>query len=118
MGLYNFQQRFVQPIRRGTKQHTIRAKRKRPDKPGDVIHCYVGLRHKGARLLGRWPCVKVEDIWISATGAVVMIDRLCIYKDEKELLARSDGFKSFDEMMEFWDGRLPFEGHIIHWKRN
>jgi hypothetical protein len=32
-----------------------------------------------------------------------------------------DGFRSrgrkgaIAEMMEFWKGRLPFEGHIIHW---
>ena len=26
------------------------------------------------------------------------------------------GFANFDEMLNFWAGRLPFRGHIIHWK--
>jgi hypothetical protein len=42
--------------------------------------------------------------------------------DERNSLAWRDGFRSrghdeaFAEMMEFWAGRLPFRGHIIHWR--
>lgn len=50
MGLYNFQKRFVPFILSGAKTHTIRALRAHPDKPGDTLHLYTGLRQKGAKL--------------------------------------------------------------------
>jgi hypothetical protein len=30
-------------------------------------------------------------------------------------IARADGFSDFTEMMQFWKGRTPFRGDIIHW---
>jgi hypothetical protein len=47
--------------------------------------------------------------------AWVSIDGVALSIDEREQLARSDGFESFAEMMQFWKGRLPFHGDIIHW---
>lgn len=130
MGLYNFQPRFVRFILRGKKQHTIRAKRKdsRVDVPGNICHCFTGLRTKaGATLLGRFPCTRVEEIRIIAgcdcrdpkctEGTPrVSIAGEWLTTDEREKLARLDGFKDFAEMTAFWDGRLPFAGHIIHWE--
>lgn len=58
MGLYNFKERFITHILDGSKTHTIRPERSRPDKPGDTLHLYTGLRHKGAQLLMRVPCVE------------------------------------------------------------
>jgi hypothetical protein len=129
MGLYNFEKRFVPFILSGAKRHTIRGIRKHPDKPGKTMHLYTGLRQKGAKLLMRVPCVKVEEITIEmqlyrgggtlAKGLMfphILIDGIYLTADEKEALARRDGFSSFHEMMKFWDGRLPFHGHIIHWK--
>jgi len=128
VGLYNFQKRFVSKILSGEKTHTIRANRANPDKPGNTLHLYTGLRQKGARLLMRVPCVKVEDIEISArqlgfgiwkltasVAFVVRIDGQELSADECEALARHDGFDNFAQMMMFWDGRLPFKGHIVHW---
>lgn len=37
-------------------------------------------------------------------------------ESEREALAIRDGFKNIDDMAEFWAGRMPFSGHIIHWK--
>ena len=120
MGLYNFQERFVPFVLSGAKTHTIRARRSRPDKPGDTLHLYTGLRHKGARLLMRVECVKVEEISIeigrNPDFPLVEIDGVALTLDECESLAQRDGFKNFDEMMEFWNGRLPFRGLIVHWK--
>jgi len=129
MGVYNFQSRFVPKILAGEKTHTIRKVRVNPDKPGNVLHLYTGLRHKGAQLLMRVPCVKIEEIEIRAhvaaydlsngdvwTRFVVKIDGNELSPDECEALARRDGFPAFRDMMQFWDGRLPFRGHIIHWK--
>ena len=36
--------------------------------------------------------------------------------DERETLAFADGFRNWDEMLSFWEGRLPFKGNIIHWR--
>ena len=114
--LLNFQRRFVAKIRRKETRHTIRAKRARRPRVGEICHCYTGLRQKGARLLGRWPCVKVQDIEIHwYPGFWIVIDGEKLSRDECEALARSDGFKTFIDMMRFWEDRLPFSGYIIHW---
>lgn len=46
----------------------------------------------------------------------IFVDGVELDADEYEPFARGDGFDSFHEMMEFWEGRLPFTGHIIHWR--
>jgi hypothetical protein len=94
--LLNFQPRFVPFILDGTKTHTIRAIRRGPDpRVGETCHCYTGLRRKGAQLLGRWPCVKVEDVLIFKDG---LRNRLFVGGaeldfNEKNLLAWRDGFR-------------------------
>jgi hypothetical protein len=125
MALYNFQKRFAPKILSGLKQHTIRADRKdgRLPKPGEMLHLYTGLRQKGAQLLMRVRCTKVERITIRGgfTGAIttrplfIAIDDVHLLLDECEQLARSDGFESLLEMVAFWRGRTPFKGHIIYW---
>jgi hypothetical protein len=123
--LLNFQPRFVPYIIDGSKTHTIRAIRRVTPRVGDTCHCYTGLRRPGAQLLGRWPCVKVEDIRIFEEDYVprFLVDAVELSLDEKVALAWRDGFRSsketaFAEMMAFWDQRLPFTGHIIHWSVN
>ena len=127
MGIYNFQPRFVPFILDGRKTHTIRAPRRsrrgRPgliDLVGGTMHLYTGLRRKGARLLLRALCVKVEEIRMApgprGCYADVYINGVALDDSEKELLARRDGFNSFLDMIGFWAGRLPFDGHIYHWK--
>jgi hypothetical protein len=123
MGLYNFEERFVPKILSGEKQHTIRGVRKHADRPGKTMHLYTGLRHKGAKLLMRVRCDKVEQIEIKngaffdTNHASVVIDGIELDQSEREALARRDGFDDFEQMMQFWDGRLPFVGHIIHWRQ-
>ena len=46
MGLYNFRERFAPFILSGKKTHTIRAVRIHPDKPGNILYLYTGLRTK------------------------------------------------------------------------
>ena len=128
MGLYNFQKRFAPMILDGSKTHTIRAPRKdgRLPKQGELLHLYTGLRQKGARLLMRVPCAKVDTITIGLDGVVWIkeIDDLGyvrkgrLFPAGEERLAIADGFNTFAEMMKFWEGRLPFEGNIIHWDFN
>lgn len=118
MGLYNFQAQFVPYILNGEKQHTIRATRAHVDKPGNTMHLYTGLRQKGARLLARVPCVKVEEIRIDQPAFCapeIWINSERLNADEAEALAVRDGFSCFESMMAFWRGRLPFVGNIYHW---
>jgi hypothetical protein len=120
MGLYNFKQQFVTPIVTGRKKHTIRGVRRYPDKPGNTMHLYTGLRTKSAKLIKRVVCAKIERIDIlldqNTERWTIYLDGAPLDLSESESLARRDGFSSFNEMMTFWDGRLPFTGHIIHWR--
>lgn len=131
MGLYNFHKRFAPFVLAGTKTHTIRSFRRYPDKPGNTLHLYTGLRTKKAKLLMVAKCVKIEDIRIelklySGKGVlarglkfpVIFIDDAELTRDEMEALARRDGFNSFADMLIFWSGRLPFRGHVIHWRKS
>lgn len=116
----------------GSKTHTIRGKRKITPRVGEICHCYVDPRQKTMRLLGRWECVKVEEIRIEGgrekrSGdffGSVHIDGNRLDGDELDGLAWRDGFRSngrdgaFTEMLEFWKGRLPFKGYVIHWDYN
>jgi hypothetical protein len=115
MGLYNFKAQFVPHVLTGSKTHTIRAIRAHPDKPGNTLHLYTGLRQKGAQLLMRARCTRVQEIRIDFDGAIA-IDGLYLSRDEMEQLARRDGFECAYQMLKFWEGRLPFTGHIIHWR--
>lgn len=124
MGLYGFKPQFVPFILDGRKTHTIRAVRVHPDKPGNTLHLYTGLRTKKAKLLMRVECVKIEDIVIDRFGLVpdrgrpvIRIEGIDLDRSEMEALARRDGFSNLQEMIKFWRGHLPFRGQIIHWRR-
>ena len=119
MPLLNFKPQFVQPIREGRKRHTIRAERKIPVKAGDKLYLYSGLRQKGAYRILPEPviCSRVESIEINAkTTGMVTVGGVPLDYDEREGLAFADGFQNWDEMLSFWEGRLPFKGNIIHWR--
>jgi hypothetical protein len=129
VGIYSFEKRFVPFILAGTKKHTIRDLRKYPDKAGNTLHLYQGLRTEKAKLIKRVKCVKIEEISIEQSGTLwpqytVRIDGNMLDKSECEALARRDGFENFRDMISFWvhpkgkrkKSRLPFRGQIIHWR--
>lgn len=130
MGLYNFQKRFVPYLLDGTKTHTIRGVRAHPDKPGNTIHLYTGLRQKSARLLFRAPCVRVDEIEFrrdTREALIVQVNGDHLSRDEIESLFDRDGFRTHlgldptgrinatEQALMHWCGRLPFVGHMIHW---
>lgn len=129
--LLGFRRRFAPFIEDGSKRHTMRPKRKRRPVVGETCHCYVDPRQKSMRLLGRWPCVKVEDVLIYQCGdgtLSMLIEGTEMSMDEKNYFAWADGFRSrgrhlaWEELSEFWldahgksEESLEFEGDIIHW---
>ena len=121
MPLINFRPQFVEPIRKGVKHHTIRGERAYPIKVGDNLYLYCGARTKSCfQILDEpQPCTKIQNIEIRYCPRhrvfSVNIDGVELNGSECERLAVADGFKDFAEMMKFWEGRLPFKGHIIHW---
>jgi hypothetical protein len=134
MAAYSFKRQFVEPIRAGTKRHTIRADRKdgRVPKVGEPLALYCGMRTKGCfKILDvNPPCTMVQRVYMSDQQGWLLyspsleahirrpkitIEECMLSLDECEQLARSDGFPDFATMMAFWNGRLPFTGNIIHW---
>lgn len=126
--LLGFKRRFAPFVEEGSKTHTIRDRGKRRSfiAGKDVCDCYVDPRRETMRLLGRWPCTRVQEVRIfehkSATNGVsVFVCGVGLDHDEKNSLAWRDGFRSngrdgaFVEMLSFWKGRLPFVGDMIHW---
>jgi hypothetical protein len=138
MASFNFQPRFVPHIESGRKTHAIRGYRRNPQKVGKPMYLFRGLRGKGPAYRPRVPgcdgapnCTAVQSILITRSCDVWISDRpwvspwalrkpklwgfVKLAPDEKERLAYHDGFDSFAEMMEFWDGRRPFLGNLNHW---
>lgn len=127
--LLGFKRQFAPFVENGSKTHTVRAVRKIRPKPGEICHCYVDPRQKTMRLLGRWPCVKVEDIQISvdppALGyrlpLTIRLGHELLDASEVEAFLFRDGFRDYrwtthaDQAYEFWKDRLPFRGVVIHW---
>jgi hypothetical protein len=123
MPAFNFKEQFVEPIRSGIKHHTIRDKRKDgrlPAKRGDPLSLFCGMRTKNCfRILpDTVPCTGLQSIQINPIlqGVRVWVGDTLLSPDECERLAIADGFNDFATMMKFWDGRLPFDGYIIHWQ--
>lgn len=122
MALLGFKDRFVPLIESGAKCHTIRGFRA-GIKVGTRLDLYANPRQPSMRLIFRAPCRLVEgiEIWESMVGShgpaytAVRINGLDLGTDEKEQLSRADGFRDFEDMARFWDGRLPFEGCIYYW---
>ena len=131
MALLNIKKQFVEPIRKGTNHHTIRAMRKIPVKCGEKLYLYCGCRQKGAFRILPEPqiCTRVQSIKIEMElgGERVTIDGNVIDLDERKQLALADGFESLDAFRDFWEnvhgedlpnhGRIVnFTGQIIHWR--
>lgn len=135
--LIGFMAKFAAYVEQGSKTHTIRARRKDGQKVklGDTCHCYTGLRQKGSRLLGRWPCVRVQNIRIASqvryrmdqAPLFIWIDEVLLTDDEAEAFMVRDGFRTgthpnFPAMTEarlHWGRTLEteaFEGDLIHWQ--
>jgi hypothetical protein len=118
MAAYSFKKQFIPYILDGSKTHTIRGKRKHPDKPGATFYGYYGMRTKQCRKLIEAPVLRLEDIRMER--ARIWIDSEELDRAEKNTLAWRDGFREglFDQMLSFWianHGTTDFHGDLIHW---
>ncbi len=104
MPAYNFQRQFVPMILDGSKPHTIRRRRKRPTRVGDMLMLYTGMRTKQCKLIAISECVKITpiDIWIQAS--TILINGVAIGDDEMFALIERDGFKreNYKEFFQFF----------------
>lgn len=122
--LLNFQKRFALSVWEGEKRQTIRSAGQRVDvpAPGDVAHCYTGLRTSNAHLLGRFPIsvVRVLRMTIDGNGlSDVLMGGDRVNAAEFEMLAQADGFKDGAEMQDWFERNHPpgeFYGWVVRWE--
>lgn len=132
--LLGFKRQSAKYVEDHSKTHTVRSFRKNPPKVGEICHCYVDPRQKTMRLLGRWPCVKIEPITLDferqgiGYRLRITISDQTLSFDEANNFAWRDGFRgtdALDRMALFWiaSQRLtdelhskPWHGQVIHWR--
>ena len=123
MPAYSFRARFAEDVESGAKAQTIRPRRKRPTKVGDMLYMFTGMRTKQCRKLGQWRCTSVEPLRIRPPvgkcflGAITLNDwRLT--PNEIVSLACADGFDSAQEFYDFFEklyGIPTKDLEIIKW---
>ena len=130
MVMLNFQPRFVDPIRQGSKRQSIRRERHRDPRIGESLQLYVGLRTKRAKkildadpvcngvhpiemLVSGFP--KPESVqpsmvrfretlpsWLTETTTFVLGDGVGEWIEIDEAFAVRDGFRSVEDFETFW----------------
>ena len=124
MPAYSFSSQFADLVESGEKRQTIRRRRKRQTKVGDMLYLYAGMRTKSCRKLGEAVCTAVTPIRI-VEGAVIFWlwpgeerHTLTVFgKGALQALAERDGFKTASEFFTWFDEQygLPFTGELIQW---
>lgn len=123
MAAYNFQKRFVGPIKAGTKTQTIRRiGKRRHARPGEMIQLYTGMRTKVCKKIVRdVVCLKVSNIEIEIQEeqfGFFRIDGSLVPVRDWELIARKDGFdlvRDFHQCFKAMHGTGVFSGVLIQW---
>lgn len=118
MPAYNFMQIWEPKILDRSKFTTIRRRRKRQTRPGDVLALYVGQRTKSCRLVGRAPCVKVTPIVIYPFEMNLKLEGALMTVGKSLEVARRDGFKdlaSFYEFFQRYERAALEDFEIIQW---
>lgn len=126
MVAYSFKSRFVWPIRARTKTGTIRAKRRRQVRPGELMQLYCGMRTSGCfKIIPDQVCKRVNEIeimpapvgdgWVRSNGVLIH------EAGALDAFAVCDGFVRWADMVEFWLAQHPddtgnaFTGDHILW---
>ncbi len=123
MVAYSFKSRFVEAIRGGVKQQTIRAERKRHARVGEALQLYSAQRTRQCQLIGHAICASVQSIRLDlVNGAVGTGEGALLYSapEELDLFAWTDGFEDWAALVTFWGKEHPgvsiFSGVMITWR--
>ena len=121
MPAYNFQARFAELVRSGTKPHTIRTPRKRPTVEGDTLHLFTGMRTRKCARIGTVTCTSVTSIQIGKNVMDedhVLHDGRFLDRNEIEALALRDGFESAEAFFTYFRETYgpQFRGELIAWE--
>lgn len=130
MVAYSFQKRFLEEIRAGVKQQTIRLHRKRHAREGEAIQLFTGPRMRPTRV-GEARCLAAREVRLDFDFGVVELDHslMITTPDELDDFAERDGFRvpqqlvgkirPWDYMGRFWAITHPddphFSGVLIDW---
>jgi hypothetical protein len=116
MPAFNFQTQFADDVESETKGQTIRAKRKNRPRPGQMAHCFTGMRTKHCRRLGSWIIYAVIDVKIMEEG--VLLNGAALNASELDAFAQADGFRNWSYLMTWFKKQhgLPFSGDLIKWR--
>lgn len=121
MPLYNFKSQFAGLVESLKKRQTIRPKRKRPTKIGDVLYLYTGHRTKKSRKIGEYICKSVDDIFIFRTNLEfydfgVHLNGIKLFQDYISILIKKDGFENAHDFEKFFFSKADeFKGDLIKW---
>lgn len=125
--ILSFKNRFVEPILRGTKIHTIREDKHNRWKPGKVIHAATDIRTKKYNQFFSGVCESVQSfeikyLEVEFKGKKYLMPQIWIdhkyfdfIGDITHKLASNDGFESMTGFLD-WFGK-DFKGKIIHWTK-
>lgn len=126
MPAYNFKLRFADQIRKKKKRQTIRAERKDGRRPrvGQIAYCFIGMRTRFCERLGDFPINEVSGIEINPDAFCQLIITNNVGQNKyfhnpktMDEFARADGFKNWNEFIEFfrYEHGFPFKGVLIKW---
>jgi len=121
MPLYSVQEQFVSMMLDGSKSHTVRRKRKRPTKVGDVLYFYSGLRTKKCKFVMQDTCKKIIPVVIYADIGQIHLDGRLLPLNEMMHFAVRDGFANYMDFFAFFRTRysrevLEHEMEVIYWR--
>lgn len=132
--ILTFKPQFVEPIKAGTKVHTIREDKKGRWKAGMSIHFWQGNpRNVHSKIapyqFGAGTCKKVDDIKLDLLhNAITLVNKelnsFLMINDiiDLNMIAENDGFKNWDDMKQWFLNEYPdqsvFKGKLIHFEAN
>lgn len=110
-----FQPRFARLVESGVKHQTIRPRRMREIRDGDILDLreWLGAPYRSKqRLILQAACAGIQRCEINSQG-VVLLDGERAPKG----FARRDGFHSHCQMVAWFAAQhgLPFHGQLIRW---
>ncbi|WP_317899443.1 hypothetical protein [Aurantibacillus circumpalustris] len=116
-----FNKKFVEPILKGVKVHTIREDKNNRWKAGMLMHMATGVRTKQYKEFAKTLCECTCGIEIEPQAKTVQL--IHSIKESEFLgdngiktLAKNDGFNSVEDFWKWFN--KPFVGKLIYWKRN